>query len=136
MNDVSSLNGVGSSLASSATSQLSMQDLLRVMMTELTFQDPLKPVENKDFMAQIAQFSALDSNRQLNERIESLLKIQSLSQTVGLLGKTIDANTGSGAVTGKVTALQIVSGDPQMTIETPAGTKIAGITLSQIENVR
>ena len=68
-----------SSVSASAASSLSMQDLLRVMLTELTYQNPLKPVENKDFMTQIAQFSSLDASQRLNQNLEKLL-----SQSKGL----------------------------------------------------
>ncbi|MCW7540869.1 flagellar hook capping protein [Aquabacterium sp. A7-Y] len=119
-----------------ASASLSMEDLLRVMLTELTYQDPLKPVENKDFMAQIAQFSSLDASRQLNEGLEQLLGLQSLNQSVGLLGKTIDARTANGAVTGQVKSLSLATGVPQLTIQTTTGETIAGISIGQVESIR
>ncbi|WKB51660.1 flagellar hook assembly protein FlgD [Eleftheria terrae] len=130
----SPISGVSNINAASAS--LSMEDLLRVMLTELTYQDPLKPVENKDFMAQIAQFSSLDASRQLNQGLERLLGLQSLNQSVGLLGKTIDANTGTGAVTGVVKSLSLASGEPQMTIQVADGRTIAGITIGQVQSIR
>jgi flagellar basal-body rod modification protein FlgD len=125
-----------SSVSASAASSLSMQDLLRVMLTELTYQNPLKPVENKDFMTQIAQFSSLDASQRLNQNLEKLLSLQSINQSVGLLGKTVDVQTATGAATGQVTALSLASGDPQITITTTAGDVLAGITIGQIETVR
>lgn len=131
---ISAIGGVGG--VNPASASLSMEDLLRVMLTELTYQDPLKPVENKDFMAQIAQFSSLDASRQLNDGLERLLLVQSLNQSVGLLGKTIDATTAGGAVTGKVTSLSLATGEPQLTIEVADGRTLTGITVGQIESVR
>ena len=131
ISSIGSVNGVNPASAS-----LSMEDLLRVMLTELTYQDPLKPVENKDFMAQIAQFSSLDASRQLNQGLEKLLLLQSMNQSVGLLGKTIDASSAGGPVTGKVTSLSLASGEPQLTIEAADGRTISGITIGQIESVR
>src|SRR5262245_29546650 len=112
----SAIDPLGSS--ASAAASLSMQDLLRVMMTELTYQNPLKPVENKDFMTQIAQFSSLDASQRLNQNLEKLLSLQSVNQSVGLLGKTVVANTPSGGVTGQEKALSLVSGERKMTIKT------------------
>jgi flagellar basal-body rod modification protein FlgD len=128
---IGSISGVNPASAS-----LSMEDLLRVMLTELTYQDPLKPVENKDFMAQIAQFSSLDASRQLNTSIEQLLKMQSLNQSVGLLGKTVDAQTATGAVTGQVKSLSLVNNEPQLTLQLADGQTMAGITVGQIQSVR
>ena len=125
-----------SSVAGSAASSLSMQDLLRVMLTELTYQNPLKPVENKDFMTQIAQFSSLDASQKLNTNLERLLSLQSVNQSVGLLGKTVSATTDTGSVTGQVTALSLVSGDPQLTIKTTTGETVSGIGIGQLETIR
>jgi flagellar basal-body rod modification protein FlgD len=128
--------GATSALSNAASSQLSMEDLLRVTLTELTFQDPLKPVENKDFMAQIAQFSSLDATQRLNQNLESLLALQSVNQSVGLLGKTVSANSDSGPVSGRVSALTIVNGEPQLTVTRSDGSVLVGITIGQLETIR
>ncbi len=116
---------------------LSMDDLLKLLMTELSYQDPLKPVDNKDFLTQMAQFTSLDTTRQLNDNITQLLSTQSLNQSVGLLGKTVDAQTDSnGVVSGLVTALQLVSGTPEITIKTSGGEVITGIQIGQLQTIR
>lgn len=116
---------------------LSMDDLLKLLMTELSYQDPLKPVDNKDFLTQMAQFTSLDTTRQLNDNITQLMSTQSLNQSVGLLGKTVDAQTDSnGVVSGQVTALQLVSGTPQITIKTAGGEVITGIQIGQLQTIR
>lgn len=116
---------------------LSMDDLLKLLMTELSYQDPLKPVDNKDFLTQMAQFTSLDTTRQLNDNITQLMSTQSLNQSVGLLGKTVDAQTDSnGVVSGQVTALQLVSGTPQITIKTAGGEIITGILIGQLQTIR
>lgn len=126
------------SLANSTKSAgLSMDDLLKLLMTELTYQDPLKPVDNKDFLTQMAQFSSLDTTRQLNDNIKNLMSMQSLNQSVGLLGKTVDAQKDDGSVvSGQVTALQLVSGEPKITIKTASNEVIAGLSLSQVQTIR
>lgn len=119
------------------TAGLSMDDLLKLLMTELSYQDPLKPVDNKDFLTQMAQFSSLDTTRQLNDNIQKLLTAQSLNQSVGLLGKTVDANTDEkGLVSGMVTALQLVSGEPEITIKTKDDQTITGIRIAQLQTIR
>lgn len=123
-------------IGNTASAKLSMEDLLRVLLTELTYQDPLKPVENKDFMAQIAQFSSLDATQRLNTNIEQMLTLQSISQSVGLLGKTISATTDAGSITGTVSAMQLVNGQPQLTITTSSGQTFAGVTIGQLETIR
>lgn len=95
---------------------LEMEDLLRVLLTELTHQNPLKPVENKDFMGQIAQFASLDSSQRLNENIEQLLLVQAINQSVGLINRTVTAQTERGEITGRVTAISLANGVPRLTI--------------------
>ena len=49
-------------------------DYLKLFMQELTYQDPLKPVDNREFMAQMAQFSSLQEARTTNEHLIKLLE--------------------------------------------------------------
>lgn len=131
-------SAISSSLSQATkTAGLSIDDFLRILMTELTYQDPLKPVENKDFLAQMAQFASLDTTRQLNDNIQSLLSLQSLNQSVGLLGKTVDATKSDGStISGQVTAIQMSSGTPEISLKSSSGEVFTGISLSQIQTVR
>src|SRR5882672_11672530 len=82
---------------------VSQQDFLRILVTQLSFQDPLKPIDNEAFIAQIAQFTSLEQTRQINDRINSLLSIQSSNQAIGLIGRTVEVATSTGTVVGQVT---------------------------------
>jgi flagellar basal-body rod modification protein FlgD len=125
-----------SSIASAAQS-LQLNDLLSVLVTELTHQDPFKPVDNKDFMAQIAQFAALDTTQQLNQNMAQLVALQALNQSVGLIGRTVSARLTDGTpIDGTVIALSLASGVPSLTIKTAAGTTFPNITLGQLGTVR
>lgn len=121
---------------STAAAGLSMNDLLKLMMTDLTYQDPLKPVDNKDFLTEMAQFTTLDTTRQLNTNIQALLTSQSLNQSVALIGKTVDATNNGATVSGTVTALHMVSGQAQITVTDSSGNVTSGLALSQIQTVR
>jgi flagellar basal-body rod modification protein FlgD len=121
---------------SSATSSLRLEDLLQVLLTELTHQDPFKPVDNKDFMAQIAQFASLDTTQQLNQNIQQLLALQALNQSVGLIGRKVSATLDTGTVTGTVKALTLIGGAPRLTLETGDGNFIPNVTLGQLETVQ
>ncbi len=129
---------VGSDLlAAQATSGLKLDDLLRVLLTELTHQDPFKPVDNKDFMAQIAQFASLDSSRQLNDNLVQLLTVQALNQSVGLIGLRVSADLGGGQiVNGTVTAVDMQTGVPHVTLQDDTGADIANVTLGQLTTIR
>lgn len=135
---VDSLGVVSGTSASAATqnSSLSQQDFLKILLQQLTFQDPLKPVDNQEFIAQLAQFTSLEQTRELNTRIDNLLSIQSSSQSISLIGRTVDLGAGSGSVTGLVTTVSFQSGQPVMTVKMADGTFITDVTLAQISAVR
>ena len=115
---------------------LGINDLLKILLTQLSFQDPLKPIDNEAFIAQLAQFSALQQAQDLNGKVDALTATQASLQSVALLGKRIDVNTNGGTVTGTVTAVALSTGVPLLTINTAAGGALTGISLGQIAQVR
>lgn len=115
---------------------VNQEEFLRILLTQLSFQDPLKPLDNQEFLAQLAQFTSLEQSRQLSEKIDSLLLIQSASQSIGLLGKTVEVSTASGSVVGEVTTLGFVTGQPLLTVKTTSGQFLTDVNLSQVAIVR
>jgi flagellar basal-body rod modification protein FlgD len=118
----------------SAAQSLRLDDLLKVLLTELTHQNPFKPVDNKDFMAQIAQFASLNTSQQLNQNIEQLLTLQAIDQSVGLIGRNVTITTESGPESGKVTALTLTNGLPRLTVEA-ADRTIVDVAIGQLQLV-
>lgn len=117
-------------------SSLGLQDFLKVLLTQLSYQDPLKPMDNQEFMAQIAQFTGVEQTQQLNTKIETLINNQAALQSVGLIGRTVDATTASGTLTGTVMALSLQGSSPALSVKTASGAVIDGISISQIVAVR
>lgn len=115
---------------------LDMQSLLKIILTQLTYQDPLKPVDNFEFVSQLAQFTQLEQSRQMTDRIDQLLSVQSATQTLGLLGRTVDVKTDTAALSGVVKSVTLKDGTPQLAIETPDGRFLTNATISQIVSVR
>jgi flagellar basal-body rod modification protein FlgD len=121
---------------SNAATSLTLNDLLQVLLTELTHQDPLKPVDDTAFMGQIAQFASLESTQETNQGVQQLLTLQALNQSVGLLGRTVSATSSGGSVVaGTVTSLTLNNGVPQMTITTAGGTAIPNVSIGQLLTV-
>jgi flagellar basal-body rod modification protein FlgD len=98
------------------------EQFLNILLTQLRFQDPLKPMDNQQFVAQLAQFSALEINRQQSEKIDTLLQINSTGQAIGLLGQQVEVGgAGNGAV-GEVIAVGFTDqGEPRLTVQTSSG---------------
>jgi flagellar basal-body rod modification protein FlgD len=137
-----SVQSIGTSLSGSASAalqapSLSLQDFLQVLLTQLQFQDPLKPMDNDQFLAQMAQFSTLALQQEQNSKTDSLLTIQSATQVMGLLGNSVQVSTSTGAEIGTVSAVSFQSdGTPQLTIQLAGGTVLNGVSLSQVTLVQ
>ncbi len=114
---------------------LNLQDFLNVLLTQLTYQDPLKPMDNQAFMAQLAQFTTLGQTEQLNTNMSALLNTQATLQSVGLIGRTVDITSDSGTVTGTVQSLSLSGDTPTMTVLTSTGGTLSNVTMSQLVNV-
>lgn len=124
------------SSTTSSRAQLNLQDFVRILSAQLNHQDPLKPMDNTEFLAQLAQFSSLEQSRQLNDKLDSLLSVQATGQSIGLIGRTVQAQTVSGTVSGQVTQLSFANGEPRLTIAAAGGQTVNDVTLAQVISVR
>ena len=119
------IDGVSSATANSGmiASQNTMQALdkdafLKLLVTQLRYQDPMNPMEDKEFISQLAQFSSLEQMQSLNTGFEGLSKSSIASQAFALIGKTIeyaDPNY-EGPRTGRVDKVTIEYGSPILNI--------------------
>jgi flagellar basal-body rod modification protein FlgD len=115
---------------------LGLQDFMKILLTQLTYQDPLKPMDNQAFMAQMAQFTSLEQSQRLNDKLELLVANQAALQSVGLIGKTVSARTDTGSISGIVSSLSLQGASPLVSITTAAGSVVPDIDLSRIVSVR
>ena len=121
----------------SASFGLDFQSLLRIILTQLTYQDPLKPMDNFQFVSQLAQFSQLQQSQALSDQMGSLLSAQAAQQATSLLGRTVDFNDAAGVgLSGVVKAVSFGSNGPEVTIQTAGGNTVANISIANISQVR
>lgn len=69
---------------------LGKDDFLKILMTQLQNQDPMNPMQDKDFIAQMATFSSLEQMTNMNKTMEKLLAFQEQNQLMtynNFLGK-------------------------------------------------
>lgn len=91
--------GLARELEQRKGNELQLEDFLNLMVTELTHQDPFKPMDNSELASQISQFATVSGIDQLNESFSglssSLVSDQSL-QAANLVGREVlvPANTG------------------------------------------
>ncbi len=115
---------------------LSFESLLQIVLTQLTYQDPLEPMDNFEFVSQLAQFSQIQLSQTTNDNLETLVAAQTTSQAATLLGKTIDVAAGNNTLTGQVIAVGFNSGSATLTLETSTGQTISGLPLGNVTQIR
>jgi flagellar basal-body rod modification protein FlgD len=123
--------------ATPANLSVSQQDFLRILVTQLSFQDPMKPMDNQAFLAQLAQFTGLEQTRQLTQSNETLLAIQAVTQAVGLIGRTVEIASAAGpGGQGTVTTVTFQNGQPLLTVQQAGGAFLTGVSPAQVTLVR
>ncbi|HBZ46979.1 MAG TPA: flagellar hook capping protein [Stenotrophomonas sp.] len=119
-----------------ARSTIDQEGFIKLFLSQLQFQDPLEPVDNREFLAQLAQFSNLEQSRQLSANMEGMLTMESSSQALGLLNRSVDVVQASGSnIAGTVTAVQFTSTGPELSVSTAVGV-LTGIRLPQVSLVK
>ncbi len=89
--------------------QLDKDDFLKLLVTQLQHQDPTAPVEDKEFIAQMASFSSLEQMTNMSQGFSKLTGLLASSEAAGFLGKTVEVQDGDATLTGVVN--EVVRGD-------------------------
>ena len=135
--EVGGVNNNNRSLLSSAgidtlkKSGLDRNAFMRLLVTELTYQDPMAPVDNKEFIAQLAQFSSLEATENLQKTFEQSAQSMQWTQAVSLIGKTVSGvSDESGDVSGVVIGAGLENGN--VVLELDGGTMIGLNTVKKV----
>lgn len=109
-------DGQADAFSKASEDVLGKDDFLKLLVTQLTYQDPLDPVGDQEFIAQLAQFSALEQMQNVAKGIEQLTELQlwigGMGQAASLVGRTVvvpDHQTGEHRE-GVVSAARVVDG--------------------------
>jgi flagellar basal-body rod modification protein FlgD len=96
---------------------LDQQDFIKLLVTQLSSQDPMNPEKDSDFIGQMAQFSTLQSNQSMTAGITALQSQQDFVKANTLLGKSVELlDDDANRTTGVVSAIQVISGQPQIMV--------------------
>lgn len=139
-----STTGGGNNLISKAANDvMGKDDFLKLLTTELRNQDPLSPMDNKDFISQMAQFSSLEqmnnvakSMENMNANMTILFQHSLLSQGAALIGKQVAGMDSSGEtlIEGTVEAVKWLDGNPQLQLRMADGS-LRGMEMNEIISV-
>ena len=98
-----------------ASQELGKDDFLKLLITQLSNQDPTSPMENTEFIAQMAQFSSLEQMTNMSTGFTKMANLLNSSEAVTTIGRVVDVVSGESTVTGTVSA--VTRGDnPQVVV--------------------
>jgi flagellar basal-body rod modification protein FlgD len=101
---------------------------LKLLMTELKYQDPSSPSDPTQYVSQLATFSAVEQQTQTNTKLGALLTSNSIAQANSLIGRTIESSDQS--VSGKVVAVHITADGSTATLEDGSAVSLGdGVTI-------
>jgi flagellar basal-body rod modification protein FlgD len=104
--------------------EMDKEAFLKLLILQLQNQDPLEPLKNEQFIAQLAQFNSLEQMQNLNTTMGSLSKIQTLSDTASLVGKKVVANDSEGnQIQGQIGKVLYENGAARIAVYDTAGTE-------------
>ncbi len=126
MTTISSITSSGSTAGSTAADstaaripkqQLGQDDFLKLLATQFQSQDPMKPMEDTAFIAQMAQFSALEQSSTMSKELTALRGDQQRATANSYLGHRVTIDAGkAGTVTGDVTAIDVSGNEPLLVV--------------------
>ncbi len=106
--------GESSVFSQPADSGLGQDAFLRLLITQIQMQDPLEPLSATEYVAQLAQFSAVEQLQSANLHLEILYQAQAVCQALVLIGRNV--STADDAVTGIVDAVVFSDGQLKLLV--------------------
>ena len=126
-------NSSGGSETTVTNDTLGKDDFLKLLVAQMQNQDPLNPTDNKESIAQLAQFSALEqmnniatSMESLNQSMTNFSQQSSLTQGAALIGKWVSGvdTDGETIIEGTVEVVKWLDGDPKLQVRKADGTLV------------
>jgi flagellar basal-body rod modification protein FlgD len=122
---------VGTQSKSNANFDLKPMDFINMMITQLQQQDPTKPADNSQLLAQMSQIGQLQSSNTLTESLKGMVLQNQIGSAGNLIGKTVqgmdDQNNTLGGV---VNSVQVQGSDVYLELDN--GNKLA---LSRVTSI-
>ena len=121
LSDYSYTKTVDSQSSAKVKKELGKDDFLNLLIAQLKNQDPLNPMKDQEFIAQLATFSSLEQVSNMNKNLEEFLKqqnYQNAAVATTMIGKEIKSIEGEGGIVSGVTldenGVYLVVGDKKI----------------------
>ena len=99
-----------------ASRELGKDDFLKRLMAQMTNQDPTSPMENTEFIAQMAQFTSLEQMTNMSNNFEKMAALINSSEAQSMLGRTVQIDLGAEQSTTGVVEAATRGNTPQVQV--------------------
>ena len=82
--------------------QMGKDEFLTLLIAQLSHQDPTNPMDNTEFVAQMAQFSSLEQMHNMSNGFEKIASVMHNNDAISTIGKTVEIEMGTDNITGVV----------------------------------
>ncbi|MGX5826780.1 flagellar hook assembly protein FlgD [Mesorhizobium sp. 43Arga] len=99
--------GANSTTKSTSKTAVDYQSFLKLLIAEMKNQDPTKPMDSTQYVAQLATFSQVEQSVQSNTKLDQIMQSSALSQADAIIGRSI--TSADGKTTGTVASVTLAS---------------------------
>lgn len=99
--------GANSTTTSTSKTAVDYQSFLKLLIAEMKNQDPTKPMDSTQYVAQLATFSQVEQSVQTNTKLDQIMQSSALSQADAIIGRSI--TSADGKTTGIVASVTLAS---------------------------
>lgn len=98
--------------------EMSSEQFIRVLITELTNQDPFQPNDSTAILEQLSSLRNIESQLKLQQKLESMVLQNGVTQAGALIGKMVEGlDSNNNTVTGLVTSVRVVNGKAELELD-------------------
>ena len=112
-------NAAAASDGGNPYANLNSDDFLKIMLTELSNQDPFEPNDSQAILEQLSSLRSIESDLDLQKQLGSLVLQNSIGQAGALIGKHVEGiSKENDPIQGTVTAVRVVNGKAELELDT------------------
>ena len=126
---ISSTTSTPSQVQRKTGGTLGKDDFLKLMVAQLTHQDPMNPMQDSDMMGQMASFSTLEQITNMAAANDTIASNLTSTGAIGLIGRTVTyTDDNDVSHTGVVDKVTTAGGKPSLTVAGVDGIDPANIS--------